>query len=309
MGKTIIDEHATTCKYLLIAQQTQFHTENVEQIAPLVAEVPGLGTVFNNYEKDATALETEYNQRAKAEETDLMAGKDWHRDGTGGAYLSLVDFYDKFPRNEVESTAIHPIKFLADTYRQTVKKDYKSETRGIRGLIRDTRKLTAQLALFPALTPLLDRLETENNEYEELDIVRTHSLEAKRKRGTLGALGKKANESFDDLVKVVTGLYIAKELNTSAQAALQQIIDILNGQIHRYTVIYHHHAGVIAAKKKDNGGDGGETEEPEEPGEGGDPGEGGEGGDEGDGGDPGEGGTENPDIENPPLPPFLPDFE
>ncbi|GHT37070.1 hypothetical protein FACS189435_1270 [Bacteroidia bacterium] len=247
--KKAIRCYYTTFKNLRIAQQVQLHKENVEQIEPYVQEVQGLGRAFERYKADAEALGAEHYERAKSEETDLMAGKNRRRSATVKIYLKIVDYHHRNPQNKVEAEAIYFVKFVADAYRMAPKTDYKAETAAIHSLIRDTRKLAQWVELFK-LEPLLNRLERENNGFEELNLVRDTALERKRVRGTLKKIAARTNRSFDVIALIINGLHLTQELGAPAKAALEKIIDILKGQIHVYTVIYHRQAGIRASKKK-----------------------------------------------------------
>ncbi|GHV48787.1 hypothetical protein FACS1894181_05550 [Bacteroidia bacterium] len=306
MNAQQVKEHKRLLSRITIPQRAGFHKEVCSQIEPLVPQVSGIAPSFNIYKAASEKLNTTYNQRTKSIMTEELVGIDEIRDGITEALINLISFYLKFPENEAEAEAARLLKFEADAYKNTPRKDYPTETVNVRSLTTDLRKHPEAIALL-GLDPLITRLETKNNLFEGIYNARANAFIAKSKRGTLTDLATQANDAFDIFCRVIDGVSLM-QLDAATRSAVDQIIDIINAQIHQYTIVYHHHAGVIAAKKKDNGdgGDGGDE---------GDEGDGdGDEGDEGDGeggepGEPGEGGTENPDIENPPPPPFLPDFE
>ena len=253
--------YKTTLSHLPIANVAEFHKVNVEQIEPHAANVTGLGTAFDAYKIAVEALSAAYFQQPKSIETELMVLKDDMRDTTVKYYLATIDYHFKYPQNEAEKEAIYKLKFVADTYRNAPRKDYQAETTAIRSLIRDTRRLTAEVALFD-LAKILDRLEQENKGFEALHMIRTQALEKKRERGAATHFAVKANKAFDTMAQIINGLYLMKELDTQSRPSLLQIISILKGQIHAYKIIYDRHAGINSSNNKDEGGN-----EPDEPGD------------------------------------------
>ncbi|GHV52008.1 hypothetical protein FACS1894181_14710 [Bacteroidia bacterium] len=292
--------YKSVLSHLPIPNVVEFHKVVVELIEPHVQGVTGLGVRFNKYKADVAALMEEYSQRSKSIETAIIVVKDEKRDLTGTYYLNTIDYYSKNTQNEAEAAAIYKLKFVADTYRNAPKKDYTAEIAALRSLIRDSRKLAAEVALF-GLGKILDKLEHENNDFEEHYITRTLESEEKREHGPLTNYKIKVNESFDAMVQYLNGLYLTQDLVPESKDDLLQIISILRGQIHAYSIIYHRHRG-LSSKKKDNNDNG--PSDPQNPDITDPPAPGTDPGPFPEPEDP-----ENPDIENPPPPPFLPDFE
>jgi hypothetical protein len=129
-----------------------------------------------------------------------------------------------------------------------IAEDSTTEIRYLRDLIAELHKNTAFRNPF-GFTPLVDRLEKENNDCEQLH---TKAKKARRERGTLTVLVAKTNASFDILSQIVNGLSLMP-VDADAKAALEEIVGIINGRIHQYTVVYNRHAGVVSGKKKGEG--------------------------------------------------------
>jgi hypothetical protein len=114
-------------------------------------------------------------------------------------------------------------------------------------MVEDLKEKASFLTLFD-LTSLVNRLETENNDFEALYLSRTNVKGTKRERGTLTELATKANGSFDVICQIINGLSLMS-LDADTKAALDEIIRFINSQIHEYTIVYNRHAGIITSKK------------------------------------------------------------
>jgi hypothetical protein len=246
---TKIDGYKSLLAHITVAQNVQFHKDVTEQIEPLAVKVNGLAPSFDAYKTDSVVLDTEFDWKKKSIETDELVAKDNRRDATTVQLISRIDYHFKFPQDENEAEAARVLKFVVDAYKNASKENYTAETSYLRNLIVELRKNTASLNLF-GFTPLVDRLEKENNDFEQLHISRTNAKEAKRERGTLTELSAKANNSFDILCQIINGMLLMS-VDTDTQAALEKIVGIVNGEIYQYTVAYNRHTGVVAARKKD----------------------------------------------------------
>jgi hypothetical protein len=247
---TKIDGYKSLLAHITVAQNVQFHKYLADQIEPLVIKVSGLAPSFETYKTDSAVLDAEFDWKNKSIETDELVAKDNKRDATTVQLISRINYHFKFPQDENESEAARVLKFIADAYKNAPKENYTAETSYLRDLIVELRKNTASLNLF-GLTALVNRLEKENNDFEQLHISRTNAKEARRERGTLTALAAKANDSFGVLSQIVNGLSLMP-LDADAKVVLEEIIGIINGEIHQYAVAYNRHAGTIASKKKGN---------------------------------------------------------
>jgi hypothetical protein len=258
---TKIDRYKLLLTRITIAQNVQFHTEAVEGVKPFVTNLSQITLAFNAYKADKGKLNEEFNTQTKSIETDELAAEDHLRDAIASQLISRVDYHAKFPANDEEKDAIHTLKFVTDTYKQAPRKNYQAETSYIRNMVRDLNERVG-LTLF-GLAPLVNRLETVNNDFEKRYLARTGEQEAKRERGTLTELVTKTNASFDVLCQIVSAMSLMP-LEAAAKYAVDQIISFLNGQIHQYAVVYHRHEGVIASKKKDDAPEDGGEEATEE---------------------------------------------
>jgi hypothetical protein len=232
---------------IMVAQNVQFHKEIATGIAPFIVKIHGIAPAFETYKANATMLDEEFNAQTKSIETSELSLLDKKRDGTTIQIINHIDYYAKFPENSEEVEAIRKLKFITDTYRDAPRKNYPAETSYLRSMVEDLNQHADSLMHF-GLTPLVDRLKKENNNFETLYLARTGNLETKRERGTLQGLAAKANASFDVVCQIINGLSLMS-LDADTKAAIDEIAGFINGQIHQYTVIYRRHAGVVTKKK------------------------------------------------------------
>jgi hypothetical protein len=248
---TKIDGFKSLLTRITVAQNVQFHKEAAAGIAPFAAKINGIAPAFGTYQTDANKLDNEFNTQTKFIETDELVARDKKRDSTTAQLISRVDYHSKFPENDAEKAAAHTLKFITETYKDAPRKNYQAETSYLRSMVEDLKKQAAGLTLL-GLTPLVNRLETENNDFETLYLVRTDAKGVKRERGTLTELATKANHSFDVICQIINGVSLMS-LDADTKTALDEIIRFINGQIHQYTVVYSRHAGVVASKKGKDG--------------------------------------------------------
>jgi hypothetical protein len=248
---TKIEGYKALLTRITVAQNVEFHKGTETQVAVIAPRISGIEIAFNEYKEDTFSLDAAFNKKNKSIETNELATKDERRDGTTLLLLGSIDYHFRFPENDAEADTARILKFVADTYKDAPHKDYVAETSYLRNLVTDLRKHQPYLAQF-GLTLLVDRLEKENNEFETLHLTRANAVEAKREIGTLTDISAKTNKSFDVFCRIVNGLSLMP-LEAATKADLDEIIRIINAQIHQYSVIYHRHAGVISSQKKANG--------------------------------------------------------
>jgi hypothetical protein len=246
---TKIDGYKSLLTHITIAQNVQFHHDATGQINALASQVSGIIPAFEMYKSDYVALDTEFDRKSKSIETNELARKDDQRDATTVQLISRIDYHSKYPRNDVEKEAAGVLQFVADGYRDAPRKNYQAETSYLRNMVAELRKNEAGLELF-GLTSLVNRLDSENTEFETLYTVRANAKEARRESGTLGKLAAKANASFDIVCQITNGMLLMP-LDDATKSALEQIASLLNAQIYQYSVNYRRYAGVAAGKKKD----------------------------------------------------------
>ncbi|MDR1594752.1 MAG: DUF6261 family protein [Prevotellaceae bacterium] len=244
---TKIDGYKSLLALITVAQNVQFHRDATGQIESLVTQTSGIFPAFEAYRSDSVTLDAEFDRKRRSAETDELAFKDDIRDAITVQLISRIDFHARLPQNNVEKDAARVLQFIADGYRDAPHKSYQAETSYIRNMVAELRKNGAALNLF-GLTPLIDRLDRENTEFETLYNIRTNAREAKRERGTLTQLVKKTNESFNVLCQIINGLSLMP-LENVTKSELEQIASSLNAQIHQYEVNYRRHAG--SGKKKE----------------------------------------------------------
>jgi hypothetical protein len=243
---TKIDGYKSLLAHIEVAQNVQFHHDTATQIEPFALQVNGIVPAFQVYKSDTVALDTEFDRKNKSFETNELALKDDLRDATAVQLLNRIDYHFKFAENNEEKDTARVLKFIADNYKDAHRKSYQAETSYLRNLVAELRTNSAALARF-GLTPLVDRLDRENTDFETLYNARTQAIELRRERGQLTALASKANKSFDIFCQIINGLLLMS-FDGATNVALEKIAEILKAQLHQYDVNYSRHMG----KKKEN---------------------------------------------------------
>jgi hypothetical protein len=245
---TKIEGYKSLLKRITIAQNVQFHHDAAKQIDSLASQITEIVSAFETYKSDSVALDAEFDRKSKSIETDELALKDDCRDATTVQLINRIDFHAKYPQNDGEKEAANVLQFIADGYRDAPRKNYQAETSYLRNMVAELRENKATLDLF-GLTPLVNRLDKENTEFETLHNARSNAKEARRETGTLGNLSDKANTSFDVLCQIANGMLLMP-LDEAAKSTLEQIAFLLNAQTNQYAVNYKRHAGVVKGRKK-----------------------------------------------------------
>lgn len=248
MDTTRIKEYKALLKLITIPQKVTFHQEVSSQIEAFILQVNGTAPAFGAYKEAFLSLDERFNQRLKSIETDAMVIKAGKRDGTSGLIVKSIHYHSKFPKDEAEAEAVRILKFEIDDCKDISRKNYTAETAYLRKLITCLRRHPDELALF-GLTPLIDRLELENNDFEELFTIRAIAIEERSKRGPLTRYAVKVNKAFDIFCRIIGGLSLMP-LDAATLNAVNQIIFIINAQIHQFKTVYNRHAGVALRKRK-----------------------------------------------------------
>jgi hypothetical protein len=233
---TKIDGYKSLLTHITVAQNVQFHRDATKQIDSLASQIAGIVPAFETYKSDANALDAEFDRKSKFVETEELALKDDYRDATTVQIINRIDYHFKYPQNDGEKEAANVLQFISDGYREAPRKNYQAETSYLRNMVAELRKNEAALTLF-GLTPLVDRLDKENTEFETLHNARANAKEARRESGTLRKLSDKANRSFDVLCQIVNGMLLMP-FDDATKSALEQIASLLNAQINQYAVNY-----------------------------------------------------------------------
>jgi hypothetical protein len=247
---TKIDGYKSLLTHITVVQNVQFHRDATGQIEPLAPQVNGIVPAFEAYKSDAVALDAEFDNKNKSLETDELVLKDDLRDATTVQLISRIDYHFKFPQNSEEKDAARVLKFIADSYKDAPRKNYQAETSYLRNMVVELRTNSVGLKLF-GLTSLVNRLDRENTEFETLYNTRTNAKELQRERGPLTTLVSTTNRAFDVLCQIINGMLLMP-LDDATKSALEQIVSLLNAQIHQYAVNYKRHVG--SAGKKDSAG-------------------------------------------------------
>ncbi|GHT43658.1 hypothetical protein FACS189438_1300 [Bacteroidia bacterium] len=286
--------HKTLLYRISNAQNVQFLADILKNAGVHIDNIPGLVIVAQVLIGRYNLLEEFFKQNSAMFETEVVVHVDTNRDFLTRSIAAKVKYFYTYALTPEDKEDARRLDFIFDTYKKAEKKDYKAETTYIRRLVANLREWPALLSKF-GLTELVDKLEIENNDFENSYDERSQAQQLIHLKGDMKNLRTGANKAFADLCDVVTGLRLTP-LAADVKAELESLILVINRHIKEYTTIYHRHAGISGHHPGGNDGGEDEGDDSETPDI-----------DNPDITDPPD--PENPDIDNPPPPPFLPDFE
>ena len=230
------------------AQNAQFHYEMVSLLSPLVENISALSIVWPAYIVEANHLEALVAQSRKMFNTKYIAEKDSSRDFVTRAIMHRITDLYMYPLSDDEKEEGAKLFFIVNEFKGAVRKEYQSEIAYIRAFIAGLRKFPELLDKYK-LTPIVDKLEVENNEFEDLYNERSMEYAEQQIDGDIKPIRRSSNKAFSNVCKVIEGL-ILTPIADDLYKELEHIIMIMNGYIDEYTVKYHRHAGVVKAQKK-----------------------------------------------------------
>ncbi|MDR1594386.1 MAG: DUF6261 family protein [Prevotellaceae bacterium] len=235
---------------LTVSQNVQVLRAVNEGIRPHTAMLPGIQPVFETFGVELSSLDNFLKKNAKAFETEEIVILDDKRDFTVRAVIAKVQYHYDFALTDKEREEARRLLYVVEKYRDVAKKEYESETALLRSLANELQQTPDLLDRF-GITDLVAKLKQENEEFEALYNVRAQNVHDKQLKGNTAKYRTAANKTFDNLCKVVTGLTLMP-LSEEEKTAVENIIDLINGQIQQATLVYNRHAGVVAGKKKDD---------------------------------------------------------
>jgi hypothetical protein len=234
---------------LTVSQNVQvLHAIN-EGIRPHIAKVLGIQPVYETFDLESSNLDDFFKKNAKALETEEIVYLDDKRDFTVRSTVNKIQYHYDFAQDDAEREDARKLLYVTEKYGDVARKEYESETASLRSLVNELQQTPDLLDRF-GIANLVARLKQENEEFETLYNIRAQKVHDKQLKGNTTKHRATANKAFDNLCKVVTGLTLMP-LNEDEKAAVENIIDVINGQIQQATVIYNRHAGVATGKKKD----------------------------------------------------------
>ncbi|MDR0726423.1 MAG: DUF6261 family protein [Prevotellaceae bacterium] len=252
MGKEI-SVYKRVLQRLTVSQNVQvLHAVN-EGIRPHAAKVLGIRPVYETFDVEQSNFDDFFKNNAKAFETEEIVTLDDKRDFTVRALIAKVQYHYDFALTDEEREEARRLLYVVEKYRDVAKKEYESETALLRSLVNELQQIPDLLDRFE-ITGLVAKLKQENEEFEALYNVRAQNVHDKQLKGNTAKYRTAANKAFDNLCKVVTGLTFMP-LSEDEKTAVENIIDMINGQIQQATVVYNRHAGVVAGKKNDDEND------------------------------------------------------
>jgi hypothetical protein len=148
----------------------------------------------------------------------------------------------------VEKEEARRLVFIVEQYKDAAKKEYESETAHLRSMVNELQQELELLNRF-GIAGLVARLKQENEEFETLYNARAQNVHDKQLKGNTSKYRTAANNAFNNLCKVVTGILLMP-VSEDEKNAVESIVDIINGQIRQATAVYNRHAGVVAGKKQ-----------------------------------------------------------
>ncbi|GHV49972.1 hypothetical protein FACS1894181_09920 [Bacteroidia bacterium] len=299
---------------LTVAQATEYFHLCMLRLPAKVANTSALAGRWAAFAADFGHLNSCFQIPSYAPETEEVKEAEDLRDKDFKLFEFTLENLVKYNTDPDMQQSIKIVKDILAPHRGAYRQEYQSETAAFDDLVQKLeRSENMPHVIKLGLDKILALLKEHNLLFQQRYMKRFDNRYAHKEEGTTSQAKLKALESFDLFCEAITGLQLVAT-EADALANLNEIAALINAATDQYTIILHRHLGKKGSPGNNGGGDSGDGEDGEggEEGEGGD-GEGGDSGDGGDGGGEGEGGgstgPENPDIENPPPPPFLPDFE
>jgi hypothetical protein len=235
---------------LTASQNVQVLRAINEGIRPHAANVPGIRPVYETFDIESSSFDDFFKNNAKAFETEEIAYLDNKRDFTVRSVVNKVQYHYDFAQNGAEREDARRLVYVVEKYGDAAKKEYEAETALLRSLVNELQQAPDLLGRF-GIADLVVRLKMENEEFETLYNARAQNVHDRQLKGNTAKFRAAANKAFDNLCKVVTGLTFMP-LNGNETVAVENIINVINGQIRQAAVVYSRHAGVVAGKKKDS---------------------------------------------------------
>ena len=233
---------------LPVAQNVETLFSIHADVKPQIVNVPQLQMVFGNFEREQLAFDGFYKQRSKAFETEDIVQKDARRDFTLRAVIAKVDYCYDFALSDEEREEARRLLYIVEKYRKVVQIEYQAETASIRSMVSELEQVPELLATF-GLTALTARLKQENEDFETLYNSRAQTVYDKHQKGNTTKYRSSANGTFDDFCAVLQSIQLTP-LSESERAAVESIIDIVNGHIRQATIVYNRHVGIVSARKQ-----------------------------------------------------------
>ncbi|GHV53475.1 hypothetical protein FACS1894181_17290 [Bacteroidia bacterium] len=284
---------------MTIAQVVAFYAEQKERLAPLVAQVLLLAKSWQVFDVAQVALEAAYKRAAGSVLTPVLVVAETGRDNEFMFINNTVNNVLHYSSIAEEVAAARVLEPELINHAGLPRMEYEAETAASDDFIAKFEEafMTAALDRL-SLVPHFDAFKLFHGNFKGGYRERLDERHARRVMGTAAEHGRQTAVAFDAFCTDVTSL---NRMLTDAAllAILAQIASSINAVTEQFIIIVNRHLGHQASQDDNNNnnnngdsdGDGftdpdiknPNITDPENP--------------------------ENPDIDNPPLPPFLPDFE
>ncbi|GHT43697.1 hypothetical protein FACS189438_1420 [Bacteroidia bacterium] len=281
---------------MLLPQLVEYYTVQKERLEPLVAQVPLLGKSWLPFTTALEALEAAYKHALASPLTAKLLAEE---SGRNNEFMFINNCVNNVLHHSTIAEEVAAARLLEPeliNHAGLPHLEYEAETASGDDLIEKFEKAPMTAALNRlSLVPHFDAFKLFQGNFKGGYHERLDERHAYRVNGTAWQHGKETAACFNTFCDDVTSL--GRLLTDAAQLSiLAQIAASINAVTEQFTIIVHRRLGLQAAKDDNNNngdsnGDGftdpdiknPNITDPENP--------------------------ENPDIDNPPLPPFLPDFE
>lgn len=255
-------------------QNLQFVDNIVKDAGPDILTLSELTGVYGALTHYQALCDTAFRHTYKMYETKAVKGRDDGRDYTIRIVANRIASFANYPDTDQEGEEAGQLQYYVELYKNADNKEYETETKLVRSLIRDLRKYPALLVKY-GVKDLVDKLEVQNDEFDDVYNARNMARLEIKEKGDSQSLRRGLNASFDNVCKVITGMMLMP-IADDVKAKLVKIVGIININIDQFNEIYHRHAGIVAKHHKKDGDSGA--------------------------GSPPAGGAQPPDATNPPAP-------
>lgn len=209
------------------------------RLVPLTVADQKISTMQKVYSKAIDKEQDCVNRITKSANTERLEKLDAERDTTFRFMANTITAYVICPAEELQLAAKR-LDAIFSAYRALNEKAFSEETAGIDGLIKDLDGATTKADIkLLHLETFADLLAEQNENYKELDVIRTDEYTARVKVETTEAR-KATDEALDIIVRRVNAL---QELEPTGETAA--FIDAVNQ-------IYKKYSDLIAAKSGKN---------------------------------------------------------
>ncbi|MDR2466147.1 MAG: DUF6261 family protein [Prevotellaceae bacterium] len=224
-----------------------------KDIKVLVAKVAGLRPVFQTFAAELASLDAFFKRSAGVFDTETIVKKDEQRDFSARAVIAKIRYHYDFAMSDEEKSEARRLLHVAEQYKTSARKNYESETASLHNLTDKLLEMPELLERF-GLTRTVDKLNSENEEFESLYTAQANAIRAqstcdKRPKGSVLKYRMATNKAFDNLCKVVSSMLLMP-LSELERNSIESIIDIINRHIKQTEIVCTRRENLSDSKKK-----------------------------------------------------------